>query len=121
VSVSPADSLSPFSYGYGVTVTFHTRTASGKDAYGNTTYAETNVDVPNCGFDPGGSTELVQGQDMVRSQPTVYAPTGTVVGPIDQVTVNGTRYDVDGSPNTYVSPFTGWATPVVIRLKGVTG
>ncbi|MGZ6852469.1 MAG: hypothetical protein ACXVGC_00140 [Mycobacteriaceae bacterium] len=121
MTVPSPDSLAPLAFGYGITVTFHTRTASGKDAYGNTTYTETNVDVPGCGFNPGGSVELVQGQDMVRTQPEVYAPPGTVVSAVDQVTVNGTRYDVDGQPVTVTNPFTGWQPPVVVRLKAVTG
>jgi hypothetical protein len=113
--------LAPIAFGYGVTVTFHTRAVTGQDAHGGDIYTDTDTTVPNCGFDPGGSQELVQGQDIVTSQPTVYAPAGTVIGPVDAVTVNGTRYDVDGSPNAYVHPFSGWQTPVVVKLKGVSG
>ncbi|MGZ4588678.1 MAG: hypothetical protein ACXVX9_12855 [Mycobacteriaceae bacterium] len=121
MSTPSPDALAPLAFDHGITVTFHTRVASGKDAYGNTTYTETNVDVPGCGFNPGGSVELVQGQDMVRTQPEVYAPPGTVVGPVDQASVNGVRYDVDGTANAYTNPFTGWQTPVVVKLKAVTG
>jgi hypothetical protein len=121
VSIPSPDSLAPIAFGNGITVTFHTRVPTGKDSHGITTYRDVDLAVPGCGFNPGGSAELVQGQDLIRTQPEVYAPPGTVVGPVDQVTVNGTRYDVDGSPNAYTNPFTGWQTPVVVKLKAVTG
>ena len=108
-------------FGYGLTVTFHTKVPSGKDSHGVITYQDIDLDIPGCGFNPGGSVELVQGQDLVTSQPEVYAPAGTEVGPVDAVTVNGTRYNVDGIPNAYQSPFSGWQTPVVVKLKAVTG
>lgn len=106
---------------HGVPVTLHTRGVVGQDAYGNDVYGDTDTVVEGCAFDPGSSLELVQGQDMVRTQPTVYAPSGTAVTAVDALTVNGVRYEVDGSPNDYHSPFTGWGAGVVIRLKGVTG
>lgn len=116
-----ASSLAPIDYPYGVTATFHARTVSGQDAYGDDQYTDATTDVPGCVFDPGTSTELVQGQDMLRTQPTLYAPAGTPVSDVDRVTVNGATYDVDGSPNALTSPFSGWSPGVVIRLKAVTG
>lgn len=102
----------------GETVTLHSRTPSGqKDPYNKVLYTVVDTQVDGCAFDPGGSTESVQGQDLVVSQPTVYLPAGTVVGAVDAVTVRGVKYEVDGSPNSYVSPFTGWAPGVVVKLK----
>lgn len=90
------------------------------DAFGNDTWAEVAVTVPGI-FVPGGSTEQIQGQDLLVTQPTVYLPAGTDVGYLDAVIVAGDRYDVDGSPNAYVNPFTGWAPGIEVRLRRATG
>jgi hypothetical protein len=105
----------------GVTATLLTRTKSGTDALGNDVYMTVSTVVDHCIFDPGGSVELVQGQDMLTTTPMLYLPAGTTVGPIDAVTVNGITYEVDGSPNNYVSPFTGWPAGIAVKLKAVTG
>jgi len=102
------------------TVTLVGRTVSGQDAYGNDVYTEVQSTVPGV-FAPGGSTEQVQGQDMVISQPTVYLPAGTDVTAVDAVIVGSVRYDVDGAPSDWRSPFTGWQAGVQVRLKSVTG
>lgn len=106
---------------FGETVILHTRTGSTDDALGNTVPTWLDVTIPGCFYDAGGSLELVQGQDQVTSQAVLYLPAGTVVGPADQVTVRGTRYEVDGSPNSDIQPWTGWAPPVAAKLKAVTG
>lgn len=106
---------------YGETVVLHTRSVTGQDALGNDTLTAVDVTVTGCGFDPGGSTENVQGQDLVTSQPTLYVPAETGVGVVDAVTVRGVRYEVDGQPASYTNPFTGWTPPLVVRLVGVTG
>jgi hypothetical protein len=109
-----------------VTLTFPTpillltRTLAPRDADGNDTYTTVQT-VTQGAFDPGGSTELVQGQDLVITQPTVLLPPGTAVGPLDAVSVAGVTYEVDGSPNAYTSPFTGWQPGVVVKLRAVTG
>jgi hypothetical protein len=51
----------------------------------------------------------------------VYLPAGTVVGAIDAVQVAGQTYEVDGSPNDWQHPLTGWRPGVEVRLKRVTG
>ncbi len=111
---------------FGITVTFITRGVAVPDVRGNDTFPHpVSTVVPNCLYAPGGSTELVQGQDMVTSQPTVYAPTGTNVGSPDSATIPGIgTFEVDGSPNAWpVHPMTGWqpAHSVVVKLKAVSG
>lgn len=107
---------------FGITVTLITRTPTGQDALGNDVFTDTTVDVANCFFDPGGSVELVQGQDMVTTKPTLYLPDEALtVGPFDQVVVDGVKYEVDGTPNYPVNPWTGWAPCIVAHLKVVTG
>lgn len=104
----------------GAQITLVTRAKSGTDSYGNDVYGETTTTVVGA-FAPGGSSELIQGQDTVITQPTVYLPAGTDVTSVDEVEVNGLRYLVDGEPNAWVSPFTGWAPGVEVRLERVTG
>jgi hypothetical protein len=105
----------------GEPVTLHTRSSNSLNALGIEQSTYVDAVILGCAYDPGGSTELVQGQDIVVTQPTVYLPAGSTVGPIDQVTVRGTRYEVDGSPNDWRNPFTGVAVGVVVKLKAVTG
>lgn len=106
---------------FGQTVTLITRTVSGQDSYGNDVYTETTTDVTGA-FDPGTSAEAVQGQDLLTVQPTVYLPADVdVPSAVDAVEIAGQRYEVDGSPNVYQSPFTGWRPGTVVRLRRVTG
>lgn len=105
---------------HGQAVTLIRRVKSGTDALGNDVWSETRTDVRGV-FSPGGSTEIVQGQDLVISQPTLALPPKTVVSSVDAVEVNGDTYEIDGSPNAPISPFTAWQPGVVVRLKRVTG
>jgi len=105
----------------GETVVQHSRSVTGRDVDGNDVYTSTDITIEACGFAPGGSTELVQGQDIVTVQPMIFAPAGTIVKPIDQFTARGVLYDVDAGSNDWRSPFTGWNPGVVIKLKEVTG
>ncbi|HET8589012.1 MAG TPA: hypothetical protein VFM01_05215 [Nakamurella sp.] len=107
-------------FGTGQEITLISRTVTGRDAYGNDVYSETRTTVTG-GFAPGGSSELVQGQDIVITQPRVYLPPGTVVTSVDAIEVAGVRYDVDGTPSVWVSPLTGWDAGVVVQLLAVTG
>jgi hypothetical protein len=105
----------------GVTVTFVKRSVTGTDDKGNDVYGETTVDVQFCAFDPGASTEVIQGTEQVIADVTVYAPPGTDVGAYDAFIVGGQEYEVQGTPNAYQSPFTGFSGPVTIRGKIVEG
>lgn len=102
------------------TCTFVTRTVSGTDADGNDTYTAVNTSVPGCLFAPGPSAEVLGDQDTVTDQPTLYAPAGTPVEPVDAVIVPGFgTYEVDGSPDGWPTNPTGFG--VAIKLKQVTG
>lgn len=110
---------------YGQTATLITRTVTGKDGDGNDVYGETTSTVQGA-FAPGGSAEYPQGAgssggDQVVTQPTLYLPGGTVLGAVDAVEINGTRYEVDGDPLVWTSPFTGRQAGVQVPLKKVTG
>lgn len=106
---------------FGVPVTVITRAKTGaRDSDGNYIYAETSAVVTGA-FAPGGSTELVQGQDTVISQDTVYLPAGTTVAATDQIQIGSRRWLVDGSPNDWANPFTGWTAGVEVKLQQVNG
>lgn len=111
------------SFRFGQPVTFRHRADSGtRDGDGATVYTNVDTVIQNCGFDPGGSTEMVQGGDVVTTQPTVFLPPGAQVPvAIDAVIVNSFVFEVDGSPSTYTNPFTGWSPGTAVRLKQVTG
>lgn len=105
---------------FGDHVTLHSRTVTGQDRYGNDVYGDTAAQVVGA-FDPGGSLELVQGQEQVQTSPALYLPPGTNVTAVDKVTARGVTYDVDGTPADWRSPFTGEHFGIVVRLRGVTG
>lgn len=102
------------------TVTIVNRTKSGTDSFGNDVWAETSTPWPGV-FNPGTSAELVQGEDLLTVQPAVYLYGSPTVGPYDRVEVAGLSYEVDGNPNAWSSPFTGWSPGVQVNLRRVTG
>ena len=114
---------------------------SGTDAYGSDTRSESVLMTAGV-FAPGASAEIVQGGDVVTTQPTVYlrgdvVPLATDVAVPDVVVdgsgnpvldgngkVQGTRYQVDGDPSVYgASPLTSTTSPlpVTVPLRKVTG
>lgn len=68
-------------------------------------------------FNPGTSVESLGGRDLLTVQPAVYLPAGTSIAAVDAVEVRGLTYEVDGSPNDWVNPFTGWNPGVEVRLR----
>lgn len=104
---------------FGQTVSLVKRVKSGTDSFGNDVYTMTSTDVLGA-YAPGGSTEQVQGQDVVVTQPTVYLPAGTDVSSVDAIDVAGQRFEVDGLPNNWQNPFTGWRPGVEVKLRRVT-
>lgn len=105
---------------FGEPITLVHRTKGAPDTYGNDTWTTTSTTVVGA-FNPGGSSESVQGQDVLTVQPAVYLPAGTPLASIDGVQIRGLSYEVDGAPNTWVNPFTGWQPGIEVRLKRVTG
>lgn len=110
-------------YPFAQTVTWVSRAVTGADDYGNDTFTETSATVDGAIFAPGGSTELVQGGDMVIQQPTLYnIDPSLAVKPTDVFTVGGDRFEVDGEPQKYQpNPFDGWQVGLVVKLRKVTG
>ena len=104
-------------FSYGEPITLLANGASTPDEYGDPIPTQTSTVVLGA-FDPGLSAEN-EAQDTATAQPTVYLPPGTDVSWIDAVQVRGTTYQVDGSPNSYTSPFTGATFGVVVKLRAV--
>ena len=114
----------PFPHGETVT---RLRGVAAEDPYSD---EETDLDwddpdelsIPNCGFDPGGSTETVTvDRTPIVTQPTVYAPSGVDVTALDRLVVRSRTWQVDGDPAEWRNPFTGWEPGMLIRLKAVDG
>lgn len=108
-------------YPFGITATLVTRTVTGRDSDGNDVYDNVETALPGCVFDPGGSTESVQGQDMVITRPRLFLPKGTTVTAVDKILVAGQPYTVTGAPKYYTNPFTGTTPGPVLELERVTG
>ncbi len=108
-------------YPFGTAVTIITRIVTGTDGDGDDVRADGDTVMAVAAFDPGLSSEILQGQDQVTTQPAVYLrDTALTVTPYDVIVVNGERYDIDGSPNYLTNPYVGFRG-LVIKLKQVTG
>lgn len=105
---------------FGEPITLVKRTKGAPDAFGNDTWTTTETTVKGA-CNPGASVELVQGQDLLTVQPSVYLPADVDVSAVDAVTVAGLTYEVDGSPNLWVNPYTGWRAGLEVKLRRVTG
>ena len=108
----------------GETVTIITRTKSSQpDAKGNDVYTETPTDVSGAVVWPTGSTETLQRQDQVTTGLTVLLPASTPVAvtAISAMLVRGLKYEVEGNPSDWRSPFTSRRPGYEVRLTRVTG
>lgn len=99
---------------FGPLVTLVKRVKTGTDSYGDPVYTDDTSVVVRGAFDPHASTEA---NDQAITQPVVYLPPDTDVSWLDAVVVNGQTYEVDGSPNNWIHPMTGWHAGVEVRLK----
>lgn len=105
---------------YPETAQILTETVTGQDSDGNDVTTSTEVDVLGA-FAPAGSTELVQGEDVVVSNPRFYLEDGMPTpAPTDRMRIRGVVYLVDGKPQEYHNPLTGEEPGAVVQLEGVT-
>jgi hypothetical protein len=102
--------------GGGLTVTIVRRMVTGQDEFNNDVYATTSEDVSGCSIQPASSRENLGFADQLTSGVVIFVPYGTDVSYIDAVIYNGVQYEVTGSPNIWLSPFSGNTAP--IRLDG---
>lgn len=101
--------------------TLLSRTVTGQDADGNDIYTPISTAFRGA-FAPSGSTVLVQGQLTVVGHDTIYAAEGSPIPlPTDQIIARGSTRTIDGIPEVYRNPFTGWTPGPVITLVSATG
>lgn len=106
----------------GQPVTLVRRAVSGQDARHNDVFTETSVSIPYCIIAPGASSEVTTGTEVVGSDVTVYFPDGTNVDANDAMILpDGGKYEIQGNPNQWHSPFTGMTSFVEVRGRLVTG
>lgn len=93
------------------------------DAHGNVKPAwDPSVDLGIYAFNPGTSGEpAVQGHERVVTEPTLYVPTGAVIGHQDRVTVRGKLFEVDGDLRDFRNPYGSVMDGCAVGLKAVTG
>jgi len=111
------------SYPYAEDFTLLSQGVTGQDSDGNDVYGPTETATSGV-FAPGGSTELIQGQNTVIDNPRIYlvpgAPVPTATDKIRRE-LTGYVYDIDGEPAIYANPFTGDKPGAVLDLERVTG
>ena len=106
---------------YGTTLTMIRRVLSGTDDYGNDAYSDVSVSVGDCVINPVSSNETTNFTDQVNTTITVFVPFGTDVSFLEAFVINGEKYEVQGDPETFVSPFSGHVSPIQIRAIKTTG
>lgn len=93
---------------FGQSVVLHARTVSGQDDYGNDVYQDTDTPIDGVPVWPRDSSELVQSQDTLITGLWCVLPDEVDVFAVDEVTVYGKRWKVDGEPGDLrQSPLTG--------------
>lgn len=94
---------------------------AGTNRYGDPLPA-TEHTIDDCVLAPAGSSETTDRQNQVTARTTAYAPPGADVRATDRVRLpDGTRWQVDGEPQRYRSPFATGSGLCVINLERVTG
>lgn len=106
---------------YAQTITVLRRVLAEPDQYGNDTYTDAAVQVSGCVVQPAGSNEQTQFTDQISTDITVFMPYGTDVSPLDALVINGVKYEIQGIPQQWRSPFSGHTSPIQLRASLVTG
>lgn len=96
------------------------------DPYSNETIESwdnpTEVIVEGCVLAPRASNEPLEvGRSPVYVGYMLYAPYGTVVNARSRVVIDGVRYEVDGEPFAWASPFSGKQAGTEIPIQRVEG
>jgi hypothetical protein len=109
-------------YTSGQTITQISRaTVTGRDAMGVEQRSSTPITITDVPVWQESTTEDVQGQTMLKEVTYALLPVGTSVDSADQFIIAGHTYRVDGEPWNLVSPLTGTAPGVLIKIEQVTG
>lgn len=113
-------------YPHGETVVLHSRQVVGEDDYGNDVYAEVDTTVVGVAVWPriaavAAGIELVQAQQQVVSGLWMMLPAEHDPSAVDEITVYGRRYEIEGEPGRYRSPISGTDAGSQLALRRVTG
>ena len=108
---------------FGESVTRHVYVPGVDDGYGEALPSFEDEVWTGVAFAPGSSSEPLRGgSTRVVTSATLYDPLSRPVDPLDQFTVRGRRYMVDGDASgAWVNPFTGWTPGGTVSLKAVSG
>ena len=107
-------------FAHGEAVTRHAYSPGEEDGYGQAAPTYTDEVWTGVAFAPGQSSEPLR--NGVETTATLYDPQGRAVSPLDEFTVRGERYMVDGDTSgQWANPFTGWMPGSVISLRRVSG
>ena len=80
------------------------------------------VAIPIRGFDPGTSSEPRDGTARrVNTKPTLYLRSDPGISPLDEFSVRGVRYEVEGDAAVWVSPHSGRLAGCEVALRKGTG
>jgi hypothetical protein len=113
-------------YGIGEPVTWHQRSVVGEDGYGVDTYAWVDTILHGCMAyprGPGNATSVIEGlaaRDEVDTGLTVLVPGYLGITAVDEMTVRGDRWTINGSPKVHRNPFTA-RTVTQVDLLEVSG
>ena len=102
------------------TVTVIVRTATGRDAYGNASYTNSEVEVGDCLVAPTSSSEDTADADRTTDAATVYSLTGTWPDSSAGNRVrldDGSMWEINGTPERWPGAIGG----VVVQLQKVRG
>lgn len=109
-------------FSYGLTITWINRpTVASRDAMGVEIRNSTPTTLTNIPFWQQTTTIDVQGQTMSKEESYIVVPIGANVNAADLFVINGDTYRVDGVPFPLISPLSGTAPGIQIKLEQVTG
>lgn len=111
--------MHPFTYGQ--TVTIVRRIPAGRDEYGNDKFTDQTEDIPLVVVAPANSSEIISFTEQTDDTVMLYFPTGTDISYLDAVLIDGDKYEVQGNPQGFLSPFSGHSSPVQVRVHRVSG
>lgn len=106
-------------YGNGATITVER--PGGLTKHGDRLPSVSHV-VSDCAVYPRSTGEDISQRDTVVDTWVLLAPYGADITAMDIVILpGGKRYEVDGAPGGFASPFTGWQPGQQIVLRAVSG
>lgn len=106
-------------FGHGITVTIER--PGGQTRHGDRLPPVTHTVSP-CTAYPRSTSEDNAIRDQVEDVWVLLAPYGADITETDVIVLpDGRRYEVDGAPGGFASPYTGWQPGTQIVLRRVTG